>query len=33
MQIYTHVDDEARDEAVTGLDKLLGKQHSERTGH
>jgi integrase len=24
MQIYTHVDEEARDDALTGLDKLLG---------
>jgi hypothetical protein len=24
MQIYTHVDTEARDDALTGLDKLLG---------
>ena len=23
MQIYTHVDEEARDSALTGLDKLL----------
>jgi integrase len=24
MQIYTHVDEEARDDALIGLDKLLG---------
>jgi site-specific recombinase XerD len=24
MQIYTHVDEEARNDALTGLDKLLG---------
>jgi integrase len=24
MQIYTHVDEEARDDALTGLDRLLG---------
>lgn len=24
VQIYTHVDEEARDDALTGLDKLLG---------
>lgn len=24
MQIYTHVDEEARDDALSGLDKLLG---------
>ncbi len=23
MQIYTHVDEEARNDAITGLDKLL----------
>jgi integrase len=27
MQIYTHVDEEARDEALAGLDKLLSDGH------